>query len=96
LVRVLTNLLKSETSSLKIPEIDLELQAGTLGGRFTTVEGILEQVYEELSEKVFTAGDSSATGEDDRIAYDTFLTRLKEVNEPRSPLVHQLAYFPFE
>ncbi|PSR73813.1 hypothetical protein PHLCEN_2v10383 [Hermanssonia centrifuga] len=36
-----------------IPEIDLVLQAGTLGGRFTTLEGILNQVYEELSVKVF-------------------------------------------
>jgi len=37
---------------MTIPEIDLVLQPGTLGGRFTTLEGILEQVYEELSEKV--------------------------------------------
>jgi zinc finger protein len=29
---------------MSIPEIDLELQQGTLGGRFTTVEGILQQV----------------------------------------------------
>jgi C4-type Zn-finger protein len=33
------------------------LQPGTLGGRFTTLEGILIQVYEELNEKVFM-GDS--------------------------------------
>ncbi|KAF8885126.1 ZPR1 zinc-finger domain-containing protein [Infundibulicybe gibba] len=45
------DILKSETSGLTIPEIDLVLQHGTLGGRFTTLEGILEQVYEELSEK---------------------------------------------
>lgn len=29
---------------MTIPEIDLALQRGTLGGLFTTVEGILEQV----------------------------------------------------
>ncbi|KAI5989365.1 ZPR1 zinc-finger domain-containing protein, partial [Pisolithus albus] len=38
----------SETCGLTIPVIDLALQPGTLGGRFTTVEGILEQVFEEL------------------------------------------------
>jgi zinc finger protein len=41
---------------MTIPEIDLELTHGTLGGRFTTVEGILDQVFEELSDKVFAWG----------------------------------------
>jgi C4-type Zn-finger protein len=38
---------------LTVPEIDLVLTQGTLGGRFTTVEGILVQIYEELGEKTF-------------------------------------------
>ncbi|KAL0568270.1 nucleolar zinc-finger protein [Marasmius crinis-equi] len=38
----------SETAGLTIPEIDLILIHGTLGGWFTTLKGILEQVYEEL------------------------------------------------
>ncbi len=59
-----------------VPEIDLVLAHGTLGGRFTTLEGILEQVYEELTEKVFT-GDSAA-GED-RVPFEAFLGKLKEV-----------------
>ncbi|KAF9328810.1 hypothetical protein BGZ91_000821 [Linnemannia elongata] len=46
------DILKSETCGLSIPEIDLELNSGTLGGRFTTVEGLLRQVHEELSSKV--------------------------------------------
>ena len=45
-----------------------------MGGRFTTVEGILEQVYEELSEKVFT--DSVDKGDN---AFVDFLTKLKKV-----------------
>lgn len=53
------------------------LQAGTLGGRFTTLEGILNQVYEELSEKVF-AGDSSDL--DDRSKFGKFLSNLKAVS----------------
>ncbi|KAE9384652.1 Method: conceptual translation supplied by author [Gymnopus androsaceus JB14] len=47
------DILKSETAGLTIPEIDLVLTHGTFGGRFTTLEEILEQVYEELSEKIF-------------------------------------------
>jgi len=70
-------LLQSETCGLSIPEIDLVLQAGTLGGRFTTLEGILDQVYEELSEKVF-AGDSADEG--DRSNFEKFLSNLKAVS----------------
>ena len=52
------------------------LQAGTLGGRFTTLEGILDQVYEELSDKVFAGSDSRG----DKDAFETFLRKLKEVS----------------
>jgi zinc finger protein len=75
----LTLISQSETSGLTIPEIDLILQPGTLGGRFTTLEGILDQVYEELSEKVFTTGDSSTTGLEDKDEFEGFLSKLKEV-----------------
>jgi zinc finger protein len=61
----------------------LELNPGTLGGRFTTLEGILNQVYEELDEKVFARGDSVAskdTGDDgDNNAMGSFLKKLKAV-----------------
>jgi zinc finger protein len=76
--RSLLTLLQSETCGLSIPEIELVLQAGTLGGRFTTLEGILDQVYEELSEKVF-AGDSADA--DDRSNFGKFLSNLKAVSQ---------------
>ena len=63
---------------MTIPEIDLELTHGTLGGRFTTVEGILDQVYEELSDKVFASGDSSIEG--DKMKFENFLRELKAVS----------------
>lgn len=53
------DILKSETCKLSIPEIDLDLETGTLGGRFTTLEGLLMQVHNELNSKVsFLGGDS--------------------------------------
>jgi len=64
-------------AGLTIPEIDLVLTHGTLGGRFTTVEGILEQIYEELGEKAFVAGDSADA--DDRSKLEEFLASLKQV-----------------
>ncbi|KAF9784951.1 zf-ZPR1-domain-containing protein [Thelephora terrestris] len=76
------DILKSETCGLSIPDIDLVLQAGTLGGRFTTLEGILDQVFEELSEKVF-AGDSADS--DDRSKFGKFLSDLKAVKNAERP-----------
>lgn len=68
---------QSETAGLSVPEIELTLQHGTLGGRFTTLEGILDQVYEELREKVFASGDASHP--DDKRSFERFLKNLKEV-----------------
>ncbi|RKP08715.1 ZPR1 zinc-finger domain-containing protein [Thamnocephalis sphaerospora] len=82
------DILKSETCGLRIPEIDLELQPGTLGGRFTTVEGLLRQVYEELDTKVpFAKGDSAP--EEQKKRFSKFLDSLNKVlnNEIESTLV---------
>jgi zinc finger protein len=79
---------QSETCGLTISEIDLVLQAGTLGGRFTTLEGILEQVYGELSEKLFAAGDSIGSADpvgpdiQERNKFEIFLGKLKAVCVP--------------
>ncbi|KAG5637423.1 hypothetical protein H0H81_004630 [Sphagnurus paluster] len=77
------DILKSETAGLSIPEIDLVLQHGTLGGRFTTLEGILNQVYEELTNKVFAQGDASNAS--DKVDFETFLKHLKEVKNVERP-----------
>jgi len=77
------DILKSETAGLEIPEIELVLQQGTLGGRFTTLEGILEQIYEELSEKVFASGDASDA--EGRSSFEIFLGKLKEVKDAARP-----------
>ncbi|KAG2032274.1 zf-ZPR1-domain-containing protein [Suillus americanus] len=79
------DILKSDTSGLSIPEIDLVLHPGTLGGRFTTLEGILDQVYEELTEKIFNAGDSGVIDIDDRAEFQEFLRKLKQVKNAEIP-----------
>ena len=80
--------MQSETASLTIPDIDLHLTHGTLGGRFTTLEGILDQIYEELSDKMLSVsgdavsgsgeGGDSRTGEE-RGRFEKFLSDLKAV-----------------
>ncbi|ORX46041.1 zf-ZPR1-domain-containing protein [Hesseltinella vesiculosa] len=71
------DILKSETCGLSIPEINLELTPGTLGGRFTTVEGLLRQVHTELEGRAFSHGDSST--EDAKKTWTSFLHNLNEV-----------------
>lgn len=72
------DILKSESCGLTIPEIDLQLTTGTLGGRFTTVEGLLTQVYEELEGKAqFLAGDSAEA--ESKSKFRDFLDRLQKV-----------------
>ena len=66
---------KSETCGFQIPEIELKLEAGTLGGRFTTIEGLLDQIFEELSSKVFSSDDAV----DDNNSMRSFLRRLQNV-----------------
>ena len=38
------DLFKSETCAVSIPELELQLDYGTLGGVYTTVEGLLEKI----------------------------------------------------
>ncbi|KAI0205567.1 ZPR1 zinc-finger domain-containing protein [Astrocystis sublimbata] len=63
------DILKSETCALECPELDLQVNPGTLGGRFTTVEGLLTQIRDDLRSQIFETGsgggDSLATGERD-------------------------------
>ncbi|KAG5986254.1 hypothetical protein E4U43_005596 [Claviceps pusilla] len=49
------DILKSETCGLECPELQLQVNPGTLGGRFTTVEGLLTQVRNDLHSQIFEA-----------------------------------------
>jgi zinc finger protein len=66
------DVLKSETSALVIPELQLELSGPALGGRFTTVEGLLEAIRDQLEENPFLSGDSAARKEH----FQAFLARI--------------------
>lgn len=51
------DILKSETCALHIPECDVEVLPGSMGGRFTTVEGLLTQIRDDLHKTVFNIGE---------------------------------------
>lgn len=71
------DILKSESCSLTIPELSVEVQQGTLGGRFTTLEGILQQVYEELESRVFSQ-TSDSMDEQTKGRWLAFFGKLKD------------------
>eukprot|EP00934_Nitzschia_sp_Nitz4_P009094 Nitzschia sp. Nitz4//scaffold3_size479765//313073//314488//NITZ4_000129-RA/size479765-processed-gene-1.309-mRNA-1//-1//CDS//3329550845//9084//frame0 len=51
--------LKSDSAGVVIPDIDLELDGGGLGGLYTTVEGLLDKIFQQLSDSnPFLIGDS--------------------------------------
>ncbi|KEY66958.1 hypothetical protein S7711_05078 [Stachybotrys chartarum IBT 7711] len=58
------DILKSETCALECPELKLQVNPGTLGGRFTTVEGLLTQVRNDLHSQIFEASGSGHHGGD--------------------------------
>ena len=66
---------------MEIPEIELQLHSGTLGGRFTTLEGILAQIYDEISGKVFESEDST----DSNSGMHKFLAKLKQAKAVSKP-----------
>lgn len=61
------DVLKSETAGLRIPELDFDMEPGTLGGKFTTVEGLLQDVKNQLSNNPFFGGDSSQSNMSSRL-----------------------------
>ncbi|XP_076367073.1 zinc finger protein Zpr1 isoform X2 [Tachypleus tridentatus] len=76
------DILKSETCSIEIPELELEVGAGTLGGRFTTIEGLLNNIKDQLkADNPLAQGDSADTSMKQRL--DTFLKRLEEMIDCR-------------
>nr|SVE73578.1 EOG090X06TU [Daphnia atkinsoni] len=62
------DVLKSETCSMAIPELDFEVGAGTLGGKFTTLEGLLVAMKDQLTgQNPLMCGDSATSALKERM-----------------------------
>lgn len=77
------DILKSETCALSIPELKVELTPGTLGGRFTTLEGLLVQIHDELHQRIFQQADEGGDSMDEqtRNRWKSFFDGLVEARE---------------
>ncbi|KAL9622557.1 MAG: hypothetical protein Q9160_003054 [Pyrenula sp. 1 TL-2023] len=73
------DLLKSESCAMKCSELGLEVHPGTLGGRFTTVEGLLSQVRDQLYGQIFDAGFDEVAVKDGSVnGGDSMASGVKE------------------
>ena len=83
--------LKSDTAGVSVPELDLELDEGGLGGMYTTVEGLLLKMHDRLRDiHPIETGDSSMEQQSTYAGevcsaprheyerYNEFLTQLKD------------------
>jgi zinc finger protein len=75
------DILKSDTCALYSDELEMSVQPGTLGGRFTTVEGLLTEIRDQLHGQIFDMDDTTHTGGDsmrtsDKETWARFFERL--------------------
>ncbi|XP_033375596.1 zinc finger protein ZPR1 isoform X2 [Parus major] len=70
------DILKSETCSVEIPELEFELGMGALGGKFTTLEGLLKDIRDLVEKNPFTLGDSSTPSRTGKL--QEFIGKLQE------------------
>eukprot|EP00090_Calanus_glacialis_P037142 TRINITY_DN6369_c0_g1_i1.p1 TRINITY_DN6369_c0_g1~~TRINITY_DN6369_c0_g1_i1.p1 ORF type:complete len:448 (-),score=170.81 TRINITY_DN6369_c0_g1_i1:80-1423(-) len=63
------DVLKSETCSIAIPELEFEMGGHALGGRFTTLEGLMNNVLESIEQNsVWGGGDGVAPDINERMS----------------------------
>ncbi|PWY91751.1 zinc finger protein ZPR1 [Aspergillus sclerotioniger CBS 115572] len=75
------DILKSDTCALHSEELEVTVQPGTLGGRFTTVEGLLTEIRDQLHGQIFDVDDTTGAGGDsmassDKEKWERFFKRL--------------------
>ncbi|KAH7424112.1 hypothetical protein KP509_12G090400 [Ceratopteris richardii] len=78
------DVIKSDTSTVSIPEVELDLAPGTLGGLVTTVEGLIQQILERLKGmNEFVLGDSADTeGKERWKDFQLKMEKLLRVEQP--------------
>jgi zinc finger protein len=83
------DVLKSDSCMVLIPELELELGCGTLGGVYTTVEGLVNKIHTSLgNSNPFAIGDSTTLNHSEDVEvtssksrFKTFLSRLKDYGD---------------
>ncbi|XP_047543047.1 zinc finger protein ZPR1 [Vanessa atalanta] len=72
------DVLKSETCSMSIPELDLEVGGRALGGRFSTAEGLVRATLDQIRDAPTLQGDAPKLAKEN---LEKFTEKLQEVLE---------------
>uniref|UniRef100_A0AAV1UJR3 Zinc finger ZPR1-type domain-containing protein n=1 Tax=Peronospora matthiolae TaxID=2874970 RepID=A0AAV1UJR3_9STRA len=94
------DILKSDSACVNIPEIELEMAHGSLGGLYTTLEGLLSKIRQNIEEgNPFAIGDSDG-GRSLLNAWLARLDALKHGSKPftlilEDPLANSFIYSPY-
>ena len=72
MVRTIFTIFQAETCSLSIPDLEFEMGGYALGGRFTTLEGLLNNVLEQVDTNPLwgattAVGDSAQKDQKDKV-----------------------------
>ncbi|XP_056632608.1 zinc finger protein ZPR1 [Diorhabda sublineata] len=73
------DVLKSETCSLSIPQLDLEVGPHALGGRFTTIEGLLQAMKDQLCDPKHSHMFGDSVDPKSKKEFETFLEKFDEI-----------------
>ena len=97
------DVIKSDTAAVEIPEIELHMEAGSLGGMYTTVEGLLTALHDKLMEGNPFMSESTDSAERERRAkFLEFTEKLVACRDGalaftmrlRDPLANSWVYSP--
>jgi len=95
------DVIKSDTAGVIIPELEVELTRGSLGGMYTTVEGLMQKMMDNLFEnRVFRDSADPAT----RKMFDDLEAKFKDCIAGRvpftlivqDPLANSYVYSPYD
>lgn len=72
------DILKAESCAMSCPELNLQVEPGTLGGRFTTVEGLLTNIRDDLHSNIYGDNESNHDSIDTttKTRWDAFFAQL--------------------
>ena len=77
------DVVKSKTARVYIPELGFEMVSGSLGGLYTTVEGLLKQIHDRLKNaNPLARGDEASSKQ--RNNFEEFLTKIHDFRNFRS------------
>jgi zinc finger protein len=73
------DIFKSETAEIEIPEIGVVVVSGSLGGVYSTIEGLLDKMLSTLVQDNPFIGDSAPTGQ--KSSFEIFCDRLRDLKD---------------